>query len=187
MGRYNAIDSNGTYAAIIGNGTSNNDRSNALTVDWSGNVGIAGDVQDLSGNQLYADATHTHSTSDVTGLGTRLTDDQSANVSVANTTWTKIASVTLAAGTWMVFGYCSFASNATGFRAVCISSNSTEPTDAEKRQRAANCNAINGGMTRLHTSASLIPNASTEYSVWAYHNRGSALNVTGFISAVRIA
>lgn len=51
----------GTYAAIIGNGTSDTNRSNALAVDWIGNVRIAGEVQDMSGSQLYADASHTHS------------------------------------------------------------------------------------------------------------------------------
>lgn len=53
LGKYNVEDANGTYAAIIGNGTADDSRSNALTVDWSGNVGIAGDVQDLSGNAKY--------------------------------------------------------------------------------------------------------------------------------------
>lgn len=32
------------YAAIVGNGTADNARSNALTVDWSGNVEAAGEV-----------------------------------------------------------------------------------------------------------------------------------------------
>ena len=41
------------YAVILGNGTADDDRTNALTVDWSGNVGIAGDVRDMSGNAKY--------------------------------------------------------------------------------------------------------------------------------------
>lgn len=43
QGRYNVEDSAGTYADIIGNGTSSK-RSNAATVDWSGNAWYAGDV-----------------------------------------------------------------------------------------------------------------------------------------------
>ena len=39
IGKYN--NSNAEYAFIIGNGSSYNSRSNALTVDWSGNVDIA--------------------------------------------------------------------------------------------------------------------------------------------------
>lgn len=49
LGEYNEQDgtrpaAHGTYAAIIGNGTSDTSRSNALTVDWSGNVDAAGGV-----------------------------------------------------------------------------------------------------------------------------------------------
>lgn len=40
----------GKYAVIVGNGTST--RSNALTVDWAGNVEAAGDVTDGAGNVL---------------------------------------------------------------------------------------------------------------------------------------
>ena len=44
LGKYNVADNNGTYAVIIGNGTASN-RSNALTVDWSGNAELAGSVK----------------------------------------------------------------------------------------------------------------------------------------------
>jgi len=52
IGEYNILDTSGTattrgdYAFIIGNGTANNARSNALTVDWSGNLEIAGSLND---------------------------------------------------------------------------------------------------------------------------------------------
>lgn len=57
-GKYNVLDTTGnatsfgTYAYIIGNGTSENARSNAFTVSWTGNVWCAGDVTDGSGNVL---------------------------------------------------------------------------------------------------------------------------------------
>lgn len=38
LGKYNEIDDNDAYALIIGNGTDNIDRNNALTVDWNGGV-----------------------------------------------------------------------------------------------------------------------------------------------------
>ena len=41
-GKYNIVDDFGEYAHIIGNGESDTARSNALTVDWSGNLWIAG-------------------------------------------------------------------------------------------------------------------------------------------------
>jgi hypothetical protein len=40
----NAGDQRGTYAHIVGNGTSNSKRSNAHTLDWQGNAWYAGDV-----------------------------------------------------------------------------------------------------------------------------------------------
>ena len=42
QGKYNVSDANKSF--IIGNGTADNARSNALTVDWSGNLSLAGDV-----------------------------------------------------------------------------------------------------------------------------------------------
>lgn len=51
QGQFNIADnstadstSRGNYAHIIGNGTSDTDRSNAHTLDWSGNAWFAGDV-----------------------------------------------------------------------------------------------------------------------------------------------
>ena len=50
IGEYNIQDPNtnytgrGTYAEIVGNGTSNSARSNARTLDWSGNEWLAGSL-----------------------------------------------------------------------------------------------------------------------------------------------
>lgn len=44
-GTYNVPDENGEHAVIVGNGINQSARSNALTVDWSGNVEAAGDVR----------------------------------------------------------------------------------------------------------------------------------------------
>ena len=38
IGHFNMIDTTDTFAFIIGNGSAENTRSNALTVDWSGNI-----------------------------------------------------------------------------------------------------------------------------------------------------
>lgn len=45
LGKYNVEDSNGDYAVILGNGTSDNARANALTIDWQGNVDIIGEYK----------------------------------------------------------------------------------------------------------------------------------------------
>lgn len=61
LGQYNIADTTGnavtrgTYVVIVGNGTSNSARSNALTVDWSGNVDIAsGAHYKINGTNLSA-------------------------------------------------------------------------------------------------------------------------------------
>ena len=42
IGKYNVEDANDEYALIIGNGTDDQNRSNALTVDWTGKLSAAG-------------------------------------------------------------------------------------------------------------------------------------------------
>lgn len=44
QGRYNIKDSDNTYAHIVGNGTSEDNRSNAHTLDWGGNAWFAGKI-----------------------------------------------------------------------------------------------------------------------------------------------
>ena len=44
QGKFSIEDKNNTYADIIGNGSSDTNRSNASTVDWQGNAWYAGDV-----------------------------------------------------------------------------------------------------------------------------------------------
>lgn len=44
IGKFNEQDSNDEFALIVGNGSDDSNRSNALTVDWSGNVEAAGDI-----------------------------------------------------------------------------------------------------------------------------------------------
>ena len=43
-GKYNIRDFDNLYGHILGNGPNNNERSNAHTIDWSGNAWFAGDV-----------------------------------------------------------------------------------------------------------------------------------------------
>lgn len=44
IGSYNVEDANDTYAVIVGNGSDGSNRSDALTVDWDGNVGCGSTV-----------------------------------------------------------------------------------------------------------------------------------------------
>lgn len=54
IGKYNIADEDDDYIFIIGNGTNSDTRSNALRVDWNGNLQIAGDLQDMDGNSLLS-------------------------------------------------------------------------------------------------------------------------------------
>ena len=49
QGKYNVEDKTNTYAHIVGGGTSNTDRKNIHTLDWSGNAVFAGDVTNGEG------------------------------------------------------------------------------------------------------------------------------------------
>ena len=52
QGKYNIVDSNNIYADIIGNGTSDEARSNAYTLDWDGNAWFAGHITIGSDNDV---------------------------------------------------------------------------------------------------------------------------------------
>ena len=45
QGKFNVVDSQNTYAHIVGNGTADNARSNAHTLDWNGNAWFKGDIR----------------------------------------------------------------------------------------------------------------------------------------------
>jgi hypothetical protein len=45
QGKFNAEDAAGTYAHIVGNGTSDNNRKNAHTIDWDGNAWFSGTME----------------------------------------------------------------------------------------------------------------------------------------------
>ena len=50
QGKFNVIDKANKYAHIVGNGTSDADRTNAHTIDWEGNAWFAGEISGKNGN-----------------------------------------------------------------------------------------------------------------------------------------
>lgn len=71
-GKYNAIDSAEKFAFIIGNGTGDNARSNALAVDWDGRIYVGNssngiDIRDISGSVEYGASTERTGKVTVTG------------------------------------------------------------------------------------------------------------------------
>ena len=65
QGKYNVIDENDKYVHIVGNGTGNSARSNAHTLDWSGNAWFKGAVYVGGIGQDDASASKLLSESDV--------------------------------------------------------------------------------------------------------------------------
>ena len=89
QGKYNIEDSSNTYAHIVGNGTKINARSNAHTLDWSGNAWYAGKVS-------IGTTSNVPTPTDVNDLVTKQYVD--------NMFSTKTTSVTLAADSWTTSG-----------------------------------------------------------------------------------
>ena len=123
IGEYNSYptptpdaDTRGDHAFIIGNGTSATPDSNALTVDWSGNVKASGGLT-LAGHS--------------SAIGTRVLVEGSsstADVSVSAGGWVTIGTISLSAGTWIVNCRARYTPNASGnnYSAVCLGVSSAE-------------------------------------------------------------
>lgn len=102
IGRCNVKDSAGTYAFIIGNGTSDTARSNALTVDWSGNVDIASGAEyRVNGTNILEEVkTLVLTTSSISSLPQTVTDSRiSADHVVVNSVLSNPSAQT---GDWTV-------------------------------------------------------------------------------------
>ena len=117
LGKYNVGDGNDTYSVIIGNGTADNARSNALTVDWNGNITSSGGLT-LKGHSSQ--------------IGSRITvsgSSSTSNVSQSASAYTTIGSIQLPAGLWVVTMRARFApaSGTTGnsYQAIYFTSSST--------------------------------------------------------------
>lgn len=55
QGKYNVEDSTNKYAFIIGNGTSNSNRSNAFAIDWNGNIYVNNSSTGVNLNTVVSD------------------------------------------------------------------------------------------------------------------------------------
>lgn len=166
--------------------------------DASDNVGIRiGSITEMSdgtesGNWITTlaakDGTQSYTLSDpeafceALNVGDYVNKDQTANVSMTNSGYTNVASINVAAGTWVVYGNIAWASNATGRRYVYISTASQSTVAA----RAASCNAVNGGTTYQNVAGVIAVGSATTFYLVGWQNSGAALNATGYLRAVRI-
>lgn len=93
QGIFNIKDLNNTYADIVGNGDSDNNRSNAYALDWSGNGHYMGDVY-VGANTDSTGGTKVATINDIPEVpvddvqinGTSIVEDGVANVPIATTT-----------------------------------------------------------------------------------------------------
>ena len=72
LGKYNVEDSSDTYALIVGNGTSDSNRSNALAVRWNGSIECASDTDWTTLNSTIKYRIH-HGVCYVVGISTNVT------------------------------------------------------------------------------------------------------------------
>lgn len=121
------------------------------------------------------------------GVGTVVENEISTAVSVASGSWKTVGSFTLPAGVWVLQFNVIFASNATGRRAVTISGTQDSAGSAtEQRHFIASQQATNGMGTGMGHTSVYKTNGNTTAHLNVLQNSGSALNVTGFMRAVRI-
>ena len=181
IGKYNNYDSYSTetewnqlgdYAFVIGNGTSAGHSSNALTVDWNGEI----EIDEQYG--VWHSGSLPMSVTTLTNIGTAAT-------SYTTGSWGTQGSITFQPGTYliMVTGY--FTSNATGRRVMLFASSDsgTDPIDGSVIDSRA---AVNGVATRLKLQTVRTFSSATTYYLRAYQNSGSSLNFTASYEAIKI-
>lgn len=167
IGKYNSPDMNDTFALIIGNGKGSSiaERSNALTVDWSGNL-IASNI------------------------GTSKSDIPSAK-SCQTGKWYKVGTLTLEAGVWQLDCNAAFAAaNTTGTRQILVTTtNFTDGTTTAPTSYGAITRDILQGINSVQYPQSHFPvslSQETTFYMAAYQGSNTTMSVTGRMYALRI-
>lgn len=156
IGKYNVEDTDEKYAFIIGNGTDDENRSNALAVDWDGNI--------ESQNFLQR------------------TSESSSAVSVLSNTWTPLCSFTGKANTTYLILYgAAFQSNAAGLRQLHFAA-----TSGSSGRYSPSYAAANGDQTRMQGAITYTFTGAGTITLWARQTSGSALNVYGWYEAIKL-
>lgn len=155
MGRYNAIDSNDTYAFIIGNGSDANNRSNAFAVDWNGNVTANGQVSS-------ADPYNSNVMRQLGNPTTYQNNGEYAITTAGIDTLHNGPRITIPAGSYIFVGQWTFNSaSASGDRNMQVgfrsgASGSLWGERVRIRQSSGNFNALNVSALRTFTSETTV-------------------------------
>lgn len=124
----------------------------------------------------------------VYGMGSRETVEQSTNVTLTSGTGKKVTSLTLGAGTWIIVGHLSFASNASGHRAGCISSTENTVGSSYAYCGSFRIAAVSGGYATAGNCTTIVTlTGNSTYYLNAFQTSGGDLTATGCMRAVRIA
>ena len=153
-----------------------------------------------------ADATHVHSTDDITsGIlpvshgGTGTTGylengviekiNSSSVISTANGHWKNGGSFTLAPGTYLAIIHTEWATNTTGIRSHTLSTDDPDSADfAIPPNSTSSGTFAANGTARMTTAAFLSPASSTTYYLGLYQTSGGALNCsTRRVRVIRLA
>ena len=95
---------------------------------------------------------------------------------VASGTDTKVASVTLDAGKWVIFAFVGFDNNSTGSRFISITSSSSSATTGVVASDSRN--PATGRATRIAIVGYAKPTAQTTYYLWAAQYSGGTLSLS---------
>ena len=174
LGKYNVEDNADTYAVIVGNGTADNARSNALTVDWSGNVEAAGTIT-ASGHS--------------SAIGDRQERTNSTTKS-SSTSWTTVSTATvyadITAGTWLIQGTAVYEANSTGARGLRLYNNTTSSVYARSEDVRAAV-SVSGQTTSVHSLVTVTATGANTIVLQTFQNSGGTRSVEYWIEAIRIA
>ena len=181
LGKYNIEDTNDEYAVIIGNGLGNTYRTNALTLDWNGNVVASGNLTingDLINNRSW----------DATNKMIHYSIDPNYVTNIDNRQWTAIGRFTLPeAGDYMLYITVRFAQNNTGVRLFILSNNGDDDATGSVNAMLNNYqNAVDGFFTFCHANAPYRASGQTTLYLKAYQNSGGALDLISRVSVVRL-
>lgn len=170
LGTYNIKDYSGDYAVIIGNGGSESTRSNALAVDWNGNITVANHSSHIGDVKSHAPS----------------------DVSCSDKKYYQLAYLTLDPGVWIIDACGRFPdTNTTGMRQIRVSAATSNYNNVSDAPQAVGNIAVDA---RPAVKAYLYPNvhfpvkvtSTTTYRVIGYQSSGSAVSVSGRIYATRI-
>lgn len=119
--------------------------------------------------------------------GTIVSDALTTATSCGNSAFLNAATIAHEAGTYVVFGYVSFATNTSGARSMFITSSSTGSSAIVTSARARVA-PVTGFETTFGCSGIIKATAAGTWYLRVWQNSGAALNVTGAqLTAIKIA